>query len=330
MYRLLSVIVLVALALPAAAQSTIVLDPKDCHGDPFTLMGKRVCWGERDNAIHPVKGKPPRVGPWLKLSFSSPVGPLPTYNAFDPTLYEMRRDEFGSRQGLREGDIVTNRTLSYSANVGTSLADRSWGVRARVVADWAPIVIDVSWTKAKPYKIVQVWSSEFVTTGRYYEDCPSWAGTQPCIDFGGKFDEDTQYNEHRVQLHVFRAGVGYDLLNSFGFVSLEPAVGIEWSLARVTNTVSQKHFLGSYENAEVVQDRTGTAWLNGNSMTPYASLTADVYPFGKDRWLSLGVTTRYLLTSGDWKFQDGTLLGPYEVPIRSRRWSTSLHATLAF
>lgn len=329
MRRLLPFAVLLALAVPAAGQSTIVLDPKDCHGDPFTFMGKRVCWGERDNTLHPVKGRPPRVGPWLKLSFSLPVGPLPTYNAFNPSPYELNAQEFG-RQGLREGDIVTNRTLDNNAYLHDSGGNRSWGVRARVRPGRAPIAIDISWTKLQPARLIQIFSGEFVTTGRYYEDCPAWADTQPCTDFGGKFVRTSQYNDHRVQLHVFRAGIGYDLMNSFGFVSLEPGLGIELSTAKNVSTVLQQRYTDSYEKGEVIQDRQSSDWLAPN-VAPYASLSVDVYPLGKDRWLALGVSTRFLFFRSDyWSFRDGTLLMPYEVPIRSRRWSTSLYATLAF
>jgi hypothetical protein len=322
---------LAALTVPALAEESFLVDAKECHGDPFTFNGKRFCWTDFDNAVHPVKGKPPLKRPWLRLSASLPVGALPTYNGFVPpdSLYQQN---FGSRTGLHEGDLVVDRTLMSSANLGTSFADRSWGARLRVTTpDDTPFSLDLSWTKVKPATIVQVFSSEFVTTGRYYEDCPAWEGTSPCADFGGKFDEDSQYNEHTVQLHVLRAGLGFDLLHSSGFLSLEPGLGVEASVAKNTTTVWQTRYLGSFENKEVVQDRESSAWLaNFNRLRPYASLSLDIYPLGKDRFIALGATTRYLLASGDWSFRDATLRGPYEVPIRSRRWATSLYATLAF
>lgn len=268
--------------------------------------------------------------PSVKLSFSLPTE-SPTSNAFDPAPLNFYRTQGFALYGHPDGALVPYRTMLLSA-FATPQRGKTWGARLRIQtwSPWrkerTPLALDLSWIKEQR-SLVQVFPWDVVQVGRYHEDCPAANG--PCVDFSERLgSDDSQYREHDLRLHVFRAGLAYDLLYHSKRLSLEPGIGIEWSLAKDRRTAIHLQSLDGADDQEI-QNVVDTTWRNTNRQTGYLSLSGDIYPLGKRRFLAVGANSRYLLSSGDWTIKDGMLFGDYEIPIRSERWSTSFHATLA-
>jgi hypothetical protein len=248
-------------------------------------------------------------GPTVKFSFVMPISADedPVFNALDPEslfLWQLAFRGDGNHWTIdnqyRDGEMKTS--------------GRPRGIRLRVHtkglnADWvSPFAVDLSWTRG------QHSNTEIYSMAQYFTDTG-----------GGEINR--QVNVHQVDLHTFRFGVHYDLLYHTRRFSLEPGIGAEFFA--FSDTRQTHHILGSSPDPRVLQHSTAKQWTGTNQGAPYVSLDGEVFPFGK-RGIGIGVSTRYLPRPETLEVGGGTLAGEYAIPLRQRRWSTSLTATFVF
>lgn len=184
---------------------------------------------------------------------------------------------------------------------------RPWGLRLRLGGRWigGAMYLDAAWTQGRR-SVVMIRSSE--QTNLIYDD---------------------QINWHDITVHTLAVGYQYDPLQDSRHASLGFGIGWELSTAWHIRQVLHNRYdtLGQFK---VIEDSRGPAtWLNFNEDVFYVSVDPEVYPFGK-RGLGIGFRTRYVFNPKTKAIHGGTLAGDYEIPIKQRRWTTALTATVEF